>query len=162
MQILAVRGTLPEHTHTQDEITAAFADVIAQGRLDERVLQRFHRNAGVSQRHLALPLEAYGELSGFTEANDHFISEAVALGSRAVEEALKAADLTPSDVDLVVSATVTGLAIPSLDARIASATGTAYSEVAASVQKASTVKPSTKNIVIVIAIPMSKVAFTPD
>ena len=123
MQILAVRGTLPEHTHTQDEITAAFADVIAQGRLDERVLQRFHRNAGVSQRHLALPLEAYGELSGFTEANDHFISEAVALGSRAVEEALKAADLTPSDVDLVVSATVTGLAIPSLDARIASATG---------------------------------------
>ena len=54
MQILAVRGTLPEHTHTQDEITAAFADVIAQGRLDERVLQRFHRNAGVSQRHLAL------------------------------------------------------------------------------------------------------------
>ena len=123
MQILSVRGTLPEHTHTQDEITAAFADVIAQGRLDERVLRRFHRNAGVSQRHLALPLAAYGELSGFTEANDHFISEAVALGSRAVEEALKAADLTPSDVDLVVSATVTGLAIPSLDARIASATG---------------------------------------
>ena len=98
MQILAVRGTLPEHTHTQDEITAAFADVIAQGRLDERVLRRFHRNAGVSQRHLALPLAAYGELGGFTEANDHFITEAVALGSRAVEEALKAALQIPGVV----------------------------------------------------------------
>ena len=97
--------------------------MIAQGRLDERVLRRFHRNAGVSQRHLALPLTSYGELSGFTEANDHFITEAVALGSRAVEEALKAAGLTPSDVALVASATVTGLAVPSLDARIAAATG---------------------------------------
>ncbi len=123
MQILTARGALPEHRYPQDEITDAFADVIAQGRLDERVLRRFHRNAGVDHRHLAMPLERYGALSGFTEANDTFIEEATLLGSRAVEDALKAAGLTPSDVDLVVSATVTGLAIPSLDARIAGATG---------------------------------------
>ena len=123
MQILSVRGALPPHRYSQEQITDAFARVITRGRLDERVLRRFHANAGVRHRHLALPLEAYAGLDGFTQANDLFIAAAVELGARALEEALKAADLTPSDVDLVVSATVTGLAVPSLDARIAALVG---------------------------------------
>lgn len=123
MEILSVRGALPEHRYPQEEITDAFAQVIARGGLDEKLLRRFHANAGVRYRHLALPLEAYAGIEDFTQANDAFIDVAVELGSRAVVAALKAAGRTPSDVDLIVSATVTGLAVPSLEARIAAAIG---------------------------------------
>lgn len=124
MQILSVRGVLPEHHYTQEQITDAFVGVIATGGgLEEGVLRRFHRNAGVEQRSLALPLEEYADLADFTQANDLFITHAVDLGSRALVAALKAAGLTPSDVDLVVCATVTGIAVPTLEARIAAQIG---------------------------------------
>jgi alkylresorcinol/alkylpyrone synthase len=85
--------------------------------VEEGVVRRFHANACVESRHLALPLERYGELADFTESNNVFIDVGVELGARAVTDALKAVGLTPEDVDLIVSATVTGLAVPSLDGR---------------------------------------------
>lgn len=123
MQILSVSGALPAHSYPQEEITDAFAEVIAQGGVDEQLLRRFHRNAGVRQRSLVLPLPEYARLDGFTQANDLFITHAVELGSRALVDALKDAGLAPTDVDVVMCATVTGLAVPTLEARIASVIG---------------------------------------
>ncbi|GAA1881225.1 3-oxoacyl-[acyl-carrier-protein] synthase III C-terminal domain-containing protein [Pseudonocardia ailaonensis] len=122
MRLLSVRGVLPDHRHPQAEITRVFADAMGPG-VNRALVDRFHRNAGVETRHTALPLDRYGQLRDFGESNDAFIEAAVGLGSRAVVEALKAVDLAPSDVDLLVSTTVTGLAVPSLDARVAGRIG---------------------------------------
>lgn len=122
-RVVAVRGALPAHRHPQGEITEAVVTAVTGPGRAERMLRTLHGSCGVRQRHLVLPVGAYGRLTDFDQANDLFVRHAVDLGARALEDALKAADLTPSDVDLVISTTVTGLAVPSLDARIAAAIG---------------------------------------
>ncbi|WP_406832679.1 3-oxoacyl-[acyl-carrier-protein] synthase III C-terminal domain-containing protein [Pedococcus sp. KACC 23699] len=121
--LLAVRGTLPGNRYTQREVTEVFAEVLAPHKPNLPLLQRVHGNAGVDFRHLALPLERYPELKDFGASNDEFVRVAVELGAKAVEEALVAAGLGVRDVDLVVSATITGLAVPSVEARIAARIG---------------------------------------
>lgn len=120
--IAAVRGVLPEHRYAQAEITEMFAGLLAD-RDRAPLLSRLHESAQVRTRHLALPLERYPQLTDFGQANDEFIAAATALGEEAIRGALSDAGLTPADVDAVYTTTVTGVAAPSIEARIATRLG---------------------------------------
>jgi alkylresorcinol/alkylpyrone synthase len=109
---------LPEHRHTQDRLTRAVAGMLGLEGPGRDSLERFHAHAGVSERYLVQPIERYGDLGDFGQRNDIFLSEATVLGERAVKEALALADLDPGEVDLILTTTITGLAVPSLDARL--------------------------------------------
>ncbi|CAL9330977.1 3-oxoacyl-[acyl-carrier-protein] synthase III C-terminal domain-containing protein [Streptomyces sp. Tu 3180] len=123
MRVLSVCGVLPEHCHRQEEITESFTGALVEGAVDRGVVERFHRNMCVETRHTVLSLEEYARLGDFGRSNDVFIRMGVELGGRAIVSALKDVGLTPTDVDFIVSCTVTGLAVPSLEARIAAEIG---------------------------------------
>ncbi|WP_031161630.1 type III polyketide synthase [Streptosporangium roseum] len=117
-RIAAVRGALPPNRHSQAEITDAFARICLPEGADRRLLERLHAGARVEFRHLALPLDQYAKLDGFGMANDVFVGSAVDLGAEAVGGALEAAGLAPEDVDMILFTSVTGIAAPSVDARL--------------------------------------------
>ncbi|MEV7003772.1 3-oxoacyl-[acyl-carrier-protein] synthase III C-terminal domain-containing protein [Streptomyces sp. NPDC093982] len=122
-RIVAVHGALAPHRRTQPEITDMVARTCLPEGSDRRVLDRLHRSVKVSSRHMTLPLERYGELDGFGAANDVFIAAATDLGAKAVRGALQMAGLTAADVDLLIFTSVTGIATPSIDARLAGRLG---------------------------------------
>lgn len=123
-RLIAVAPVLPEHRYSQAEITDAFLAVCLDGGVgSEALVRRLHASALVEHRHLVLPLEEYAKLDSFSAANDVYLEAATDLGAQAVARALADAGLAVSDVDLLISTTVTGVAVPSIEARIAQRLG---------------------------------------
>jgi alkylresorcinol/alkylpyrone synthase len=121
--LAAVHAVLPPHRYPQDKITEAFAEHVLGDGTSHEVVRRIHTNTRVGSRYLALPLEQYKQLTDFTAANDAYLQAAVELGVQAVNGALQAAGIAADEVDVIFSTTVTGLAVPSLEARIAARVG---------------------------------------
>lgn len=115
--VAGIAVTFPPHRYTQDEAVAALTDFAGPE------FRRFALSSGVEFRNTALPLSEYGTLSGFTEANDAYVEVALDLAEQALLAALDQAKVKPSEVDIVFSTTVTGLAVPTLEARLAARVG---------------------------------------
>ena len=107
----------PRYRNSQEDTVAALTAFAGPE------FRRFALSSGVDFRHTALPLERYATLSGFTEANDAFVEVALDLAEQALLEALDRADVAPAEVDIIFSTTVTGLAVPTIEARLAARVG---------------------------------------
>lgn len=122
-KLLAVETVLPEHRYAQAELSDVLVELIGASGAVERQLRRMHANSGVDRRAVALPIERYRALPDFGAANDAFLDAAVDLGAVALQRALDRAHVEPHEIDVVVTTTVTGLAVPSLEARLAERVG---------------------------------------
>ncbi|HYU32337.1 MAG TPA: 3-oxoacyl-[acyl-carrier-protein] synthase III C-terminal domain-containing protein [Thermoanaerobaculia bacterium] len=118
MRIAAVGRALPPHYYDQDTLLEALRRRWGDRFFNPERLERLHRNVLVGGRHLALPIEEYEGLTTWGKANDAWIRVAQEVGAQAVLDALNRAGLTPADLDAIFFVTVTGVATPSIDARL--------------------------------------------
>lgn len=116
-RIAGIGTALGDHRYDQEQLIAGFRGLWGPSG-EFSPIERFHRSVRVDARHLALPMEAY-PLRSFDEAARVFVDVGTKLGERAVTDALGDAGLEPADVDALFFTTVTGVAAPTLDVRVA-------------------------------------------
>ncbi len=76
-------------------------------------------NSQIDQRYCVFPPEYSIEPRPLSQTAAEYQDKAVELGLQVTEQALAQANMTPADVDLLVTVSCTGIMIPSLDAHIA-------------------------------------------
>ena len=118
MKIASIGSALPENFYDQETLLAALRASWAERHHNLDRLEAIHRNVLVGGRHLALPMEEYQELKTWGDANDAWIQVAQEVGEVAIRKALEQAGLSVDDVDALIFVTVTGVATPSIDARL--------------------------------------------
>jgi alkylresorcinol/alkylpyrone synthase len=116
--ISAVTHAFPDHYYSQDELLAALRNHWAKGHSNLTRLEQIHHNVGVTGRHLALPIEDYESLEGFEAKNDAWIQCALDLGETVLCNLFEKAKMKPNEVSQIIFTTVTGLGVPSIDARL--------------------------------------------
>nr|UXE45715.1 alpha-pyrone synthesis polyketide synthase-like Pks11 [uncultured bacterium] len=122
-QILSATGVLPPHFASQEELLGEFRRHWAQKHFNVERLEDLHRAVQVKGRYLARPIGDYLGLDTFAKRNEAWLQAALELGEKAARGALEEAGLRPTDVDHFFSVTVTGVATPSLDARLVNRMG---------------------------------------
>ena len=118
-RIIGIGTAVPPYCVPQnlarDFVLAHFWDSLPHA---ERMTTVFEHTQ-IDTRYFAVPNEWWYEPKhSLKERNDIYIREAVTLGQIAIERALDSANLTPDQIDNLIVVSSTGMATPSLDARL--------------------------------------------
>ena len=108
----------PDFTYTQEEITLSLSKIWKDKFKNTDRPRAIQENVLVETRHLCMPLKNYFTPMPFKERNDQFIESSVKMMSEATQRLLDKNNLLPEEITSLWSNTVTGFAIPSLEARL--------------------------------------------
>ena len=122
-RLAAIASAVPAHAASQAEARALVARMFRGSEVGSERLLAVFDHSGIERRHFCMPLEWYTHGHAFEEQNALYVEHALALGRQAAERALARAGLVPRDLDHVVYVSTTGIATPSLDARLSLALG---------------------------------------
>lgn len=119
MRIASVGSAFPPNYYDQDALLEELKRVWSKRFFNSERLEALHRNVLVGGRHLALPLEEYEErITSWGAANDAWIEISQEIGATAVRKAMEKAGLPLDAVGSLIFVSVTGVATPSIDARL--------------------------------------------
>jgi alkylresorcinol/alkylpyrone synthase len=117
--LVSLATSVPPHTFQQKDVLAAAWDRLGARFPDFERFASIFANTGIVKRHGVKPFDWYLEPRGWPERTEAFLEGAEALFVDAAEKALARANLNVTSIDTVVTVCSTGIATPSLEARVA-------------------------------------------
>jgi alkylresorcinol/alkylpyrone synthase len=124
MRIAGVASAFPKHYYNQKLLVEALKNYWRDRLPNPDILNRLDESMKVDGRYLVRPLDFYeNSMKTWGEANDVWIEAGMELGEKALCRALVAAGLQPRELSAIFVTSVTGIAAPSLDARLANRMG---------------------------------------
>jgi alkylresorcinol/alkylpyrone synthase len=121
--LLSLATAVPPHVVAQSDAKMVARDAFGGKKgLFERVAGVFDI-AGIAQRHIVAPLDWYTHHHGWHDRNAVYLEAAEKLFVEAAAAAIEKAGLRPREIDGIVTVSTTGIATPSLEARVAQRVG---------------------------------------
>lgn len=114
--IVSTAVEFPKHYYPQEELLEVLLELWGEQLYNKDRLRQLFSRVEVGGRHLAVPKERYPEFADFGARNRAWLEVSLELLERLVPALTDAVRV--DEVDYLVSTTVTGLAVPTLEARL--------------------------------------------
>ena len=116
--LVSLATSVPPHIFLQKDVLTAAWNVFGPRFPEFERFSSIFSNTGIVKRHGVKPFGWYLERRGWPERTEAFLEGAEALFVDVAEKALASAQLAGGDIDTVVTVSSTGIATPSLEARV--------------------------------------------
>jgi len=123
MRIASVASAFPKNYYNQQLLVEALKNDWRHRLPNPDILDRLDDSMKVDGRYLVRPIDFYKNMTTWGQANDAWIEAGLELGEKALCHALVKAGLQPRELSAIFVTSVTGIAAPSLDARLANRMG---------------------------------------
>jgi alkylresorcinol/alkylpyrone synthase len=123
MRIAGVGSSFPKHYYKQEFLVEALKNDWRHRLPNPAILDRLDESMKVESRFTARPISFYENMTTFGQANDVWIEVGLEIGEEALCRALAGAGIEPNELSAIFVTSVTGIAAPSLDARLVNRMG---------------------------------------
>src|ERR1700747_1821898 len=123
MRIASVGIAFPKHYYKQELLVEALKNDWRHRLPNPAILDRLDESMQVEGRYTVRPIDFYENMETFGQANNVWIECALDLGEKALCRALARAGIEPDELSAIFVTSVTGIASPSIDARLVNKMG---------------------------------------
>src|SRR5260370_11100157 len=117
--VLSLATAVPRYRMLQTDAAEAAREAFAHRFPDFGGIARVFKSTGIQARYVVKPIDWYLTPIGWPERTAAYLEGAQELFVAATEKALAAAGCQAADIDAIVTVSSTGIATPSLEARVA-------------------------------------------
>jgi len=118
MRIASVASAFPQHYYRQEALVGGLKNYWRDQLANPGILDRLDESMKVDGRYTAKPMDFYLSMDTWGQANDAWIEVALDIGEQALCRAMVSAGIQPQELSALFVTSVTGIAAPSLDARL--------------------------------------------